>query len=31
MTKKYEYIYCGKKFRNEETLKNHIDKFGTHI
>jgi hypothetical protein len=31
MTKNCRCIYCGKKFRSEETLKNHMTKFGTHI
>jgi hypothetical protein len=24
-------IYCGRKFRTEESLKDHMIKFGTHV
>ena len=31
MTKICRCIYCGRKFRTEESLKDHMIKFGTHV
>jgi len=31
MAKVYICVYCEKKFRTNESLKNHIIKFGTHV
>jgi len=31
MTKILRCIYCGQKFRTEESLKDHMIRFGTHV
>jgi hypothetical protein len=31
MTRITRCVYCGQKFRTEESLKEHMIKFGTHV